>query len=91
MRWQLLGALGAIAIFAPGTTTAAPAAPAACERSLQCRCAVAVGGTFDPRTNRWRVEEMNIGSFETCLSRGRPIGAAPTAPAQAKPGAKKRQ
>jgi len=55
MTRQLLSAGSIIAIVCAGPM-AAQAAPSACERSLQCRCAVAVGGTYDPRTNRWRVE-----------------------------------
>jgi len=86
MMCRLVGALGAIAIFASG---AAAAAPAGCDADLRCRCAVAVGGTFDPRTNRWRVDEMLQGSWENCISKGLQDRRT-TTPAQAKPGSKKR-
>jgi hypothetical protein len=84
MMWWVVGTLSTVGILAIGV---AASAPASCSANLQCRCALSVGGTYNPQTNRWRVDEMQMNSWENCISKGLPAPGAAT-PAKAKAGPK---
>jgi hypothetical protein len=66
----------AVSTLAAGLSTAASAAPAKAApakcTSVQARCAIEVGGTCDPVTNRWHSQCTNDACsqrFNACISR----------------------
>jgi hypothetical protein len=85
MPWRFIAALAATAMLA--IAAQAQSIPPGCAADLRCRCAVEAGGTYNPQTRRWRVEDENSMSWQNCLSRGLASQSAP--PAKAKRSSKK--
>jgi hypothetical protein len=65
--WNGLILAAAFSVSLAGATSIASAA---CT-NIQYKCAVQTGGTFDPKTNRWKIRnsQSRIAAFNDCVSR----------------------